>query len=93
MKKVLLICLALLAAAVSYGAVNMGADEYLEPVGPSRRTCVLQGFLRFQSSERPRNRVETTRSGCFRAGGGTGAVNHFRVTGKMTMPSSFCSAK
>ena len=38
-------------------------------------TRVLQGFPRFQPSERHRDRVAAPRSGCFRAGAEIGAVN------------------
>ena len=63
----------------SYDDMTWG-DPYVENISDREGdaphgTRILQGFPRFQPSECPWNRVETPRSGCFRAGCEIGVAN------------------
>jgi hypothetical protein len=69
MKKHLLAC----AGFLSIGAAGAAAGDFKtaafqREIDEPHGTRVLQGFPRSQPSERPRDRVETPRNGCFRAG-------------------------
>jgi len=65
----------------SYGIFRYVCEpDDMDRVGDRpRETCVLQGFPRFQPSERHRDRVAAPRSGCYGAGAETGGTKGKRT--------------